>query len=141
MDWRSVVFLSNGLLVAGRDSGKKVKTWSCCRTLLCSSWKTAIRFPSLPVTLSNWSPRTGKRRDGGKRTCVNDPRTHFRGLRKPPRAQLQWLREPPTPQLRARRSSWWLSAITQGGKEPFKGHRFRSTMKGPRILTRLIDLV
>lgn len=55
-DWRSTVFLSNGFLVAGRDSGKKVKTWSCCRTLLCSSWKMAIRFPSLPATLSNWSP-------------------------------------------------------------------------------------
>ena len=73
-DWRSTVFLSNGFLAAGSDSGKKVKTWSCCRTLLCSSWKMAIRFPSLPATLSNWSPWEGQA-ERKKRQRMKDPRT------------------------------------------------------------------
>lgn len=55
-DWRSVVFLSKGFLGAGRDSGKKVKTWSCCRTRLCSSWKMAIKLPSRSLAFSNCSP-------------------------------------------------------------------------------------
>lgn len=59
-DWRSVVFLSKGFLGAGSNSGKKVKTWSCCRTRLCSSWKTAIRLPSRSVPFSNCRVKTGK---------------------------------------------------------------------------------
>lgn len=52
-DWRSRLFLSKGFLMVAMLSGKKVKTCSCWRTLLCSSWKMAIRFPSLPTTCSS----------------------------------------------------------------------------------------
>lgn len=54
-DCRSTLFLSKVFLGAAWDSGKKVKVWSCWRTRLCSSWKMAMRFPSLPDTFSNWN--------------------------------------------------------------------------------------
>lgn len=54
-DCRSTLFLSKDFLEAAWDSGKKVKAWSCWRTRLCSSWKMAMRFPSLLDTFSNWN--------------------------------------------------------------------------------------
>lgn len=102
-----MVFLSKGFLEAGSDSGKKVKTWSCCRTLLCSSWKMAIRLPSLPATLINWSWRMGQRERKRLRERERErPRMEDPGLQ-------VWV---PRPCQQARPVALHHSAALQGGK-------------------------